>query len=534
MAKDFVWLPHLENSIPDSAKGYSMSFYAIALEGWRRGLTLKFINKNRRPSELLYEISSNDKSYKFVVSKGELISDEAIRICRNKFEAKRYLQDAKVPTPNGKEFRSSTLDSEIIAFTKINGYPLVVKPSDGTGGKGVIAGIENEQELINALNYVRGDLGFKNVIVEDYFKGEDYRVYVIGDQVAAITKRIPANVIGDGESSIAELIDEGNALRKKSPILTSSLIKVDKELKQMLSKYNYTLSSVPKKDELVYLKSKNNISAGGDPVDITDEVPDAIKQVAIDGVKAIPGLPHAGVDLMVNTETNSATIIEINTQANIRSHLFPMVGKARDVPKMLIDYYFPESKRDLDKPLYFFNVNPVKELFAAGSIKEYVYPNAPQGDVKATRFLVTGQIEGVNYGAWIRRKATDLDVHGYVKFLGNNQVSVVVSGVRENIDHFRGIITMRASKDSVVKDVSEYSRTTPVQIGFKIINSGLDKKVNDGYFPIRLDGIAKLGQKKITKKRKKVNEYERKYKGVISSKSWKVTRPLRKLKGLFK
>src|SRR5690625_2559867 len=132
--KEFQWLPHLENSIPKSAKGYSMSFYAIALEGWRRGLTLKFINENRRRSELLFELASEQNKYKFVVSRGELITSQAIRICRNKFETKEYLQKNNVPTPKGKIFDKDVDDQEIITYANKTAYPLVIKPSDGTGG----------------------------------------------------------------------------------------------------------------------------------------------------------------------------------------------------------------------------------------------------------------------------------------------------------------------------------------------------------------------------------------------------------------
>src|SRR5699024_11136411 len=96
---EFKWLPHLENSIPESAKGYAMSFYAIALEGWRRGLNLKFINRNRIKSQLIFELSSELNSYTFTVSRGELVTKEALHICRNKFETKKHLQKANVSTP---------------------------------------------------------------------------------------------------------------------------------------------------------------------------------------------------------------------------------------------------------------------------------------------------------------------------------------------------------------------------------------------------------------------------------------------------
>lgn len=529
--KEFHWLPHLENSISESAKGYSMSFYAIALEGWRRGLTLKFINENRRRSELLFELASDQNKYKFVVSRGELITEEALRICRNKIETKEYLLKNNVSTPKGKKFKKDTDDKEIISFANDTGYPLVIKPSDGTGGKGVIAGIENEAKFIEALKYIREDLRYKEVIVEDYFQGDDFRVYVIDSEVVGIIKRIPANVVGDGKSTILELIKAKNKLRQKSPILTSSLIKIDKELRNMLKQEAYDITSIPPKGKRVFLKSKNNISAGGDPVDITDDVSEKIKQVAIDGVNAIPGLPHAGVDLMINEETGEATIIEINTQANIRTHLFPMIGEARDIPSKLIDYYFPETKEIDREPLLYFDVAQVKTMFTNGKVKEYVYPKLPKGNIIATRFLISGNIQGVNYGAWIRRKARDLDLNGYVKFLESSQASIIVAGEASKIEEFREVIHSSSSKGAEIDEVIEKNRKSPVKLGFEIVNANLDQQLEEGYFPVRLEGISKLGQKKNNKKRnkhkKKINNYEKKYNEVISSKSWKITKPLR-------
>src|SRR5690625_3353834 len=288
---EYKWLPHLENSIPESARGYTTSLYSIALEGWRRGLNLKFIKTKRNKSNTVFELSDGDITHRFVASRGDLITEEAFKICKNTAETKKYLIKKNVPTPEGKEFDKNTPDAQIIKYANKRGYPLVIKPIDGTGGKGVIAGIQDQREFEKSLTYVRNHLGYKSILVEDYFEGEDYRVYVIGDEVVAVTKRIPANVIGDGKSTIRQLIKQKNNERRESPILRSSLIKIDQELNNTIKKQNYNLDSVPPINKRVILKSKNNISAGGDPIDITDRIPDQIKSIAIAGCSAIPGLP---------------------------------------------------------------------------------------------------------------------------------------------------------------------------------------------------------------------------------------------------
>lgn len=534
--KEFQWLSHLENSIPESAKGYSMSFYAIALEGWRRGLSLKFINANRKQSELLFELSSDKNTYKFVVSRGELITREAMRICKNKFETKEYLLRNKISTPQGRLFEKNAEDEKIVAYAEQVGYPLVIKPSDGTGSNGVIAGIKNKTSFKKSLKYIRENLGFKKVIVEEHFQGDDLRVFVIDNKVAGVIKRIPANVVGDGVSTIDELIKEKNEYRQGLPNLTSSLIKVDLELREKIAEIDYTLSTIVPKEKRVFLKSKNNTSAGGDSVEMSNELPDKIKKVAIDGVNAIPGLPHAGVDLMVNLENNKATIIEINTQANIGSLLFPMIGTAKDIPSDLIDFYFPETKDIKREELLYFDVNKVKELFLNGKIKEFVYPDIPRKNVVATRFLISGKVQGVNYGKWVIRQGRSLGLNGHVKFLENGKVSVVIAGDKYNVGRFRDIINNDFSKYAKIYKVVEKTRTSPVKLGFILENTNLDNKKEDGYFPIRLKGISQLGQKtnKVKSTKQSINKYEKKNIKLTSSHSRKITKPFRLIDRLMK
>jgi|SRR5690625_4849819 len=539
-SKEYKWLPHLENSIPDAARGYTSSLYAIALEGWRRGLNLKFIKSKRNKSNSVFELSNNEKSHRFVATRGDLITRDAVRICRDKAEAKKYLMKANVPTPRGKEFLKESKESEIIEYAKQNGYPLVVKPIDGTGGRGVIAGIQDENELKEALSYIKGELGYRHLLVEEYFPGDDYRVYVVGDEVVAITKRIPANVLGDGKSTVRELINRKNKQRNKSPILNSSPIRIDSELKNMLKQQGLELDSVPEQGKHIVLKSKNNISAGGDPVDITDEISDKIKNIAISGLKAIPNMPHGALDLMVNTEKDEAVIIEINSQASIRTHLFPMKGTARDVPKKIVDYYFPNTKSKPDVPLY-FDFGRIWSEFRKGTADEITLPNIPKGKLTLTRFIVKGRVQRVGYGAWIRRMARDLNIHGFIRHLRNGTSSVVVCGNKESVEKFRKIITTDNSKDSKVISVVEKSRKTPVPIGFEIKNVKRDKRVKDGYFPVRLMDPAsktniknKQSRRKKSTKRKSTTDYRKEYYKLKESTSWRVTKPLRKIGKLLK
>lgn len=501
--KKVEWLPHLENSVPDSISGYSTGFYSIALEAWRRGLSIEFEYEKRVQAITLLKISSAKEVHHFRGSQGSLVTNEASRICRNKHHTKEYLIQNKVPTPKGRVFTKEDKESSLFRYAKRK-YPVVLKPTNGLGGKGVITNIKNKKELKNAITIVRDELGYQDVIIEEYFEGEDYRVIVIGSEVVAITKRIPANITGDGKSTVSKLIKEENMSRKQSPILGASLIKKDEDVKEMLKEQRHDYNSIPKKGEIVYLKSVNNISAGGDPVDITDEVSPEIKQIAIDGVNAIPGLAHAGVDLMVNREKNKAVILEINSRPSIRAQLYPMKGKARDVPKALIDYYFPETINQAYNTHFYFDFSPAWELFRSGVAKTFSISPLPEGETEITRFVVDGVMDKSAYGRWVRRQARRYDVHGYFKSLKDDKASVVIGGARENVEKFRKVIKNETPTSIHTITVVEKKRTTPVQIGFEVhkdtSNAGQKKDISKSslqdnnlmYTPKRLEGLFKM------------------------------------------
>ncbi|TPE68179.1 acylphosphatase [Halalkalibacterium halodurans] len=542
------WLPHLEESIPEDAQGYTVSLYSVALEGWRRGMTLKFINENRRKSEIIFSLKWRDKEHRFSVSRGDLVPKEAIRICIDKPSTKKYLLDAGVPTPLGKAFEEDVADEEIVNYANSLGYPLVVKPSNGTGGGGVIANIKNEGEFREALAYVKYDLKYPELIVEKYFAGQDYRVYVIGDKVIGAIARIPPNVVGDGVNTIQQLLKVRQKERDKNPALFNRKIKIDKEMENMLQTQGYTLDSVPKKGERVFLKTKNNVSAGGDSIDATEDLTPEIKEIAINAAKAIPGLIQCGVDMMVDKERNKAVILEINSRPHITAHLFPMEGQARDIPKAIIDYYFPNTKSDYDKdqPLLNFDFKHVYETFQAGIAKEITIPNIPTGKMISRQFEINGDGLDLNFEKWVRKQSKDLKLSGFIERIGKEKSSVVVTGTEKAVQKIKDILLNVDSDNYVIIKIDEKEWNKPVKIGFEIksdesrwskINKNEKGALQDGYYPVHLKQPATKTTKVKKRNKKQVkddNYYKKKYYAVINSTSWKVTKPLRKMANLMK
>lgn len=515
--KLYTWLSHIEDSIPKEAYGYPISMYSIALEGWRRGLSLKFKNNNKVSSVINYSLSDGENTYYFMGSRGSLVTSEANKICSDKYLTKKYLSKADVSIPEGSFFDETVSNTDILSYAKELDFPLVIKPITGAGGKGVIANIQNEENFSAALNYVRDELNYKKIIVERHIEGRDYRVFVIGNKVIGAINRIPANVVGNGVNSVQELLDEKNQEKKKNPALKSSPIKKDKEMLSLLNNIGYSMDSVPGKGERVFLKSKSNISAGGEPIDATDIITDEIKDNAIKAVQAIPGLVQGGVDVLWDSATNKLAILEINTLPSIRTHLFPIEGQARDVPKAIIDYYFPKTKANHDLPLYYFDIADVFKGFKNRTLQEVSIPDHPEGELVAFRYLIRDADRPQIIKRKIHKVAKKLELDGFIQTKGKNSLELIISGQSKKVKDFKKAL----SSELKGRDFDKSEWGNPVKVGFEIIlNTPSANKQKSS-------SIKKSEYNRIERER---DFYKKRYQEIQNSKVWKVSNVLRKFK----
>src|SRR5690625_2520978 len=471
-------LPHLEESIPKEVFGYPISMYSVALEGWRRGLSLKFISGGRVKATTIYKLSYKEKELQFSGIRPEIVTNKAIKICNNKNLTKEYLAKAKISITEGKTFNNEHSFDEIVTYAHSLDFPVVIKPTNASGGKGVIANIKNKVEFVEALNYVKEELGFKDIIVEKHFEGKDYRVFVVGNQVVGVIHRIPANVIGDGKSTLSELIKNKLNERAKNPAIKNSPIINDKEMDNILSENIYTMESIPMLVDMILLKTKSNISAGGDPIDVIDNIVDEVIENAVNAVKAIPGLFQGGVDVLYNKKTGESVVLEINTQPSIRTHLFPMEGYARDIPKAIIDYYFTETKNNNVKSFLYFDMKNVFKLFQSGVAKEIIIPDHPTGELSSFCMKISGDISKrqLSLQNFLQKQAKKLKISGSIKHLKYNEIIIIASGSQQTVQEFKSIIICQLNNGMKVKEMTEENWNRPVKMGFEILTSKTQKK----------------------------------------------------------
>ena len=272
-------------------------------------------------------------------------SSIAVDIACNKEQTKKMLDLASIPVANG----GICVDEEdLTEVIKKIGYPIVIKPLDGNHGKGASINVKKWEDAVEGLAYAKNYS--HRVIVEKFITGYDFRVLVIDNKLVAAAKREPAHVKGDGKQTIQQLIDETNLDPKRGygheNVLTQ--IDVDRDTTDLLEKLNYTLETVPRKNEIVYLKSTANLSTGGTSIDVTDMMhPENI--FLCERISRVIGLDICGVDIMAENLTqplkeNGGCILEVNAAPGFRMHLAPSEGLPRNVAAPVIDMLYPPGK----------------------------------------------------------------------------------------------------------------------------------------------------------------------------------------------
>ncbi|WP_223034686.1 cyanophycin synthetase [Hanstruepera marina] len=273
-------------------------------------------------------------------------SSIGVELACDKEDTKYLLEQAEVEVPRGDIIRRERSLEEACDYV---GFPLVIKPIDGNHGRGITVNIQNYDEALEAFRQAKESSRSGAIIVEKFITGEDYRVLVINNKMVAAAKRTPAHVIGDGKSTVQELIDEVNKDPRRGygheNVLTQ--ITVNELTKTIIKDAGYTLDSVIPEGERLILKDTANLSTGGTAEDVTDIVHPANVSMA-ERISKIIDLDICGIDIMTTdisqplSETGGA-VLEVNAGPGFRMHLAPTTGLPRNVAAPVIDKLFPQQ-----------------------------------------------------------------------------------------------------------------------------------------------------------------------------------------------
>jgi cyanophycin synthetase len=268
----------------------------------------------------------------------------AVDIASDKDLTTRLLGAAGLPVPRQESVRTA---EQAVAVADRIGYPVVCKPLDGNHGRGVCLGLQNGDDVRAAFPVAEEQSRRGWVIVESFITGRDYRCLIIDGRLAAVAERVPAHVVGDGHSSIEQLVELTNADPRRGvgheKVLTR--IKVDDAARHLLTEQGYTLNDVPPPGEMVRLTLTGNMSTGGISIDRTFEAHPENIEIAEEAARIV-GLDIAGIDFICPDITEpvretGGAICEVNAAPGFRMHTHPTIGEPQFISKPVVDMLFP-------------------------------------------------------------------------------------------------------------------------------------------------------------------------------------------------
>jgi len=313
---------------------------AIVEAAKARGIPTRRLN-----SESLVMLGQGARQRRIIATESDRTGAVAESIAQDKDLTRTLLSAVGVPVPEGWPVKDAE-DAWSAACDL--GLPVVVKPRSGNHGRGVATNLITREQVVAAYQLARAEED--EVIVERFAPGADHRLLVVGDRLVAASRREPAHVIGDGRSTIQQLIDIVNRDPRRGDGHASVLtkIQIDGVALGVLADQGLKSDSVPEAGRRVLIRRNANLSTGGTATDVTDLVHPDVAARVVDAAKVV-GLDIAGIDVVAADisrplEEQGGIIVEVNASPGLRMHLEPSSGTPRPVGEAIVDLMFPEGQ----------------------------------------------------------------------------------------------------------------------------------------------------------------------------------------------
>ncbi len=253
----------------------------------------------------------------------------------NKEYVRSLMTRLGAPRPRGKQCTSV---KEALRWAEEFGYPVVVKPHNGSLSTHTMVNLKNAEELTRAVAMVQ--LIRHRFIVEEHIPGSVFRATMVGDVMVACGRRDPPYVTGDGQKTVRELFIARDAERKafmkslgydeaKIPPFPFHLLERNPE-------------SILPNGEILPLTWKVNVVYGASVNDVTADVHPE-NRALFERIAREVGLPCLALDFMapsiaVPWQEQRCAVIELNSMPAIDLHYPPIItGDTQNIAGPLFD-----------------------------------------------------------------------------------------------------------------------------------------------------------------------------------------------------
>jgi len=320
---------------------------------------------------------------------------------------KEMLNSAGFPTPIGKFFGKDRHEQALAWYRRSGLQKVVVKPNSLKKGRGIGSDINSAEEL---QFYLR-NLPRTSFLIEEHVSGDDHRLLVVGGRFVAAPRRRAAHVVGDGRSTIAELVARKNAIRRENPVTARYPLRLDAVARHLLGRVGLEPGSVPADGRVVWLRTASNVGSGGEHEEVTDRVHRCYIDMA-ERIAQTLARPYSviGIDIMCRDISSAdclgdARITEIEGEAGLFGHSRPAFGDGppRNVLRRLAEHVLRR-----------YDIHP---------------------EFRSRSYRITGDgLDG--YGDWLNERIAHVGLGGHAYQIEQSMVECDLTGGRTVLDHF--------------------------------------------------------------------------------------------------
>ncbi|MDP9434023.1 MAG: N-acetylglutaminylglutamine synthetase [Actinomycetota bacterium] len=261
-------------------------------------------------------------------SLSELTSAVAMSRCDDKRITRRVLQAAGLRVARGRT--ATTPEQDAVFLGEIG--ELVVKPARGEQGRGITVGVKDPDTLNGAVREARRHC--PDVLLEECVAGDDLRVIVIGYEVVAAAVRVPATVLGDGRSTIEQLV-VAHSRRREAATGGESRIPLDEGTRATVRAAGHQMDDVLPDGVELRVRRTANLHTGGTIHDVTAELSPVLAEACVQAARALE-VPVTGLDLLVPDPAGPEHVfVEANERPGLANH------EPQPTAERFIDLLFP-------------------------------------------------------------------------------------------------------------------------------------------------------------------------------------------------
>ena len=312
---------------PGPEAGLNPYAQILVEEAYKRGIDVHIDDANAG----LFTLSHGGRRIRCRESLTDLTSSISMSLCQDKSLTHKVLSAAGLNVPT--QQRASNADDNL-AFLEEH-LRVVVKPLDGEQGNGVAVDLQTIEHVQDAIKAAQAF--DSRVLLESFHEGHDLRIVVIGYEVVAAAIRRPAQVIGDGQHNVRQLI-EAQSRRRQAATQGESRIPLDAETLRAVQAAGYDYDSILPAGQLLAVRRTANLHTGGCLEDVTANLHPVLADAAVRAARALD-IPVVGLDMMVpGADQPEYVFIEANERAGLANH------EPQPTAERFIDLLFPHSQ----------------------------------------------------------------------------------------------------------------------------------------------------------------------------------------------